>query len=262
VKTLTSLAQLKECRTSMTGSVGFVPTMGALHAGHAELMKRARAECDHVIVSIFVNPTQFNQTSDFDKYPKTLAADTELAKNCGVDVVWTPKPEEIYADAYRYKISETELSLDLCGLHRPGHFDGVLTVVLKLFQLTRPERAYFGEKDYQQLMLVKGMVDAFFAPVQVIGVSTLRDSEGLALSSRNLRLSSDQLKLAQRLNVSLKNSESAEAARSELQNLGFKVDYVEDKVFGPSKRRLAAVFVGDVRLIDNIELESESVHEN
>ncbi len=146
---------LKEWRKRQTSSVGFVPTMGALHAGHADLMKRARQENGQVLLSIFVNATQFNDPSDLQKYPKTWEADLALAKSVGVDAVFYPQFEDMYPDDYRYKVSENEYSLLLDGAHRPGHFDGVLTVVLKLFMLALPTRAYFGEKDFQQMTLIQ-----------------------------------------------------------------------------------------------------------
>lgn len=169
-------------------SVGFVPTMGALHAGHRSLLERARAENDRVVLSVFVNPTQFNDPVDLANYPRTLEADVALARDC-VDVVLAPQPEEIYRDAYRYRVTETEFSRRWEGAYRQGHFDGVLTIVLKLLNAVQPARAYFGEKDWQQLQLVRGMVDALLVPVEIVACPTVREADGLALSSRNRRLS-------------------------------------------------------------------------
>ena len=169
-------------------SVGFVPTMGALHAGHEALLARARAENEHVVLSVFVNPTQFNDSNDLARYPRTLEADIELARP-HADAVFAPAPEEFYPDGYRYRVTENELSRRWEGAHRPGHFDGVLTVVLKLFNAVQPTRAYFGEKDWQQLQLVRGMAAALLLPVDVVACPTVRDADGLALSSRNRRLS-------------------------------------------------------------------------
>ena len=143
-------------------SVGFTPTMGALHDGHGALLKKSASENDLTILSIFVNPTQFNNPDDLKKYPRTWEADLKLAKASGADFVIAPNYDEIYADNYRYKLSESDFSKKLCGAHRPGHFDGVLTVVMKLLQIVRPTRAYFGEKDYQQLKLISDMAQTFF----------------------------------------------------------------------------------------------------
>ena len=169
-------------------SVGFVPTMGALHAGHRSLLERARAENDAVVLSIFVNPAQFNDPGDLERYPRTLEEDLALAGTL-VDHVLVPDPRDMYPDGYQYRVSEHGLSATLEGAHRPGHFDGVLTVVLKLLNLVRPDRAYFGEKDRQQLELVQGMVRAFHLGVAIVPCPTVRDPDGLAQSSRNRRLS-------------------------------------------------------------------------
>ena len=146
-------------------NIGFVPTMGALHAGHLELVKRAKSENDVVVVSIFLNATQFHNQQDFEKYPRTLEKDSSLLFDMGVDVLFLPTHEELYPDDYKYRVQELDLSQELCGKYRPGHFEGVLTVVLKLLNLTQPTRAYFGEKDFQQLKLIEGMVSSFFLPL-------------------------------------------------------------------------------------------------
>lgn len=143
-------------------SVGFVPTMGALHFGHETLLRRAKSENDIVVLSIYVNPTQFNDKKDFEKYPVTWEQDLAVAQRAGVDAIFFPEYTEMYPDQYKYKITENDFSRQLCGAHRQGHFDGVLSVVMKLFQIVNPYRAYFGEKDYQQLRLIQGMVQAFF----------------------------------------------------------------------------------------------------
>ena len=161
-------------------TVGFVPTMGALHAGHRALLARARAENERVGLSIFVNPTQFNDPSDLAKYPRTLEADLALAAGL-VDDVIVPPAAELYPDDFTYRVTEEKVSRELEGAHRPGHFDGVLTVVLKLLNTVQPTRAYFGEKDHQQLTLIRDMVQAFFMPVEIVAVPTVRDSDGLAL---------------------------------------------------------------------------------
>jgi pantoate--beta-alanine ligase len=230
-------------------SVGFVPTMGALHAGHRSLLERARAENDVVVLSIFVNPSQFDDPSDLDRYPRTLDADLGVAAGLA-DHVLAPDPGEMYADGYRYRVSERSLSSRLEGAHRPGHFDGVLTVVLRLFNLVRPHRAYFGEKDRQQLDLVQGMVRALFLPVEVVPCPTVRDPDGVALSSRNRRLSPAARSRAAAFPRILRASPDAAQAAAALAKAGFGVDYVEDQ----GSLRLAAVRIEDVRLIDNVRL--------
>jgi pantoate--beta-alanine ligase len=230
-------------------SIGFVPTMGALHAGHEALLARARSENERVVLSVFVNPTQFNDPNDLAKYPRTLEADTALAAPY-VDAILAPAADELYPDRYHFRVTETELSRRWEGAHRPGHFDGVLTVVLKLFNLVQPTRAYFGEKDWQQLQLVRGMVDAFLLPVEVVPCPTVRDSDGLALSSRNTRLSPRARAHAAAFPRALKSAPDAATAAAKLKASGFDVDYVED-VNGV---RLGAVRVEGVRLIDNVRL--------
>ena len=239
-------------KTDIHLKIGFVPTMGALHQGHLELVRRSKAENDITVVSIFVNPTQFNNSEDFEKYPRLMNQDKQMLEIDNVDGLILPEYSQIYADQYRYKVSESGLSQKLCGASRPGHFDGVLTVVMKLLNIVQPHRAYFGEKDFQQLSLIRGMVEAFFIPTQIIGVPTLRESSGLAMSSRNLRLSDTGRALAANIFRILKESPSLPEARTEFLNLGITVDYIED-IGG---RRFAAVWIEGVRLIDNVELKT------
>ncbi len=241
-------------------SVGFVPTMGALHAGHQSLLERARRENDVVVLSIFVNPTQFNQASDLERYPRTLSADLALAREAGVEAVFVPRePTELYPDDYAYEIREKKFSRELCGTHRPGHFEGVLTVVMKLLHLARCDRAYFGEKDYQQLDLIQGMARAFFLDVEIVACPTLREKDGLAMSSRNVRLSAEERERAPKLFQAMTTISEAEEARAALEKEGFRVDYLEDRpTTGGKTRRFAAAFLGEVRLIDNVALEKES----
>ena len=229
--------------------VGFVPTMGALHAGHVTLLERARAENDRVVLSIFVNPTQFDDAGDLAHYPRTLEADLALAGGL-VDDVLVPTAEELYPDHYHYRVTETSLSRELEGTHRPGHFDGVLTVVLKLLNLVQPHRAYFGEKDWQQLQLIRGMAGALFLPCEIIPCPTLRDTDGLALSSRNRRLSAQGRVRAARFPQILGDATNSAAATSALTGAGFDVDYVEDR----DGVRLGAARMEGVRLIDNVRL--------
>jgi pantoate--beta-alanine ligase len=228
--------------------VGFVPTMGALHAGHATLFRRAKAENDLVLASVFVNPTQFNDPRDFQLYPRTLEADNALMDATGVDAVLVPSVDEMYPNGTRYTVQESELSLGLCGAHRPGHFTGMLTVVLKLLQIAQADRAYFGEKDYQQLELIRGLARAFFLRTEIVAVPTVREPDGLALSSRNVRLSPAERALAPRFHAVLTTAPTPEAARRQLESEGFRVDYVEDR----DARRLGAVHLGQTRLIDNV----------
>ena len=231
-------------------TLGFVPTMGALHSGHEELLKQARRENELVALSIFVNPTQFNNASDLDKYPMTFEADLAMAEKNNVDVIFFPQYIEMYPDNYRYKVSEYAYSNILDGAHRPGHFDGVLSVVMKLFNITSPSRAYFGEKDYQQLSLIKGMAESFFMDLEIIPVPTVREEDGLAKSSRNVRLTESERQKAPLIFRAIKNSKSAEEAAQILIDDGFKVDYVTDI----ENRRFAAAYLGEVRLIDNVAI--------
>ncbi|MCX7978143.1 MAG: pantoate--beta-alanine ligase [Bdellovibrionaceae bacterium] len=250
MKIFESPQELSRWRKAHHGPMGFVPTMGALHQGHASLLKKSRAENAVSVLSIFVNPTQFNDKNDLEKYPRTLDRDLELASQCGVDVVFLPTFEAMYPDNYRYVVTERELSQMLCGAHRPGHFDGVLSVVMKLLNIVRPTRAYFGEKDYQQLRLIEGMVKAFFMDVEIVPVPTVREEDGLAMSSRNLRLSPELRQKAPLLHKTLRTAESSDKAKQILEANGFKVDYICDL----EGRRFAAAFLGDVRLIDNLSL--------
>jgi pantoate--beta-alanine ligase len=235
-------------RRALKGTLGFVPTMGNLHEGHMALVRCAKAENDHVMVSIFVNPTQFNQRRDYDAYLRTLEADCALLDKEGVDFVFAPDEKAMYPDNYEMQVSETVVSRELEGEFRPGHFQGMLTVVLKLLNIAAADRAYFGEKDFQQLLLVKKMAEAFFLPTEIIAVPTLRAQSGLALSSRNGRLSPEKLKEATLLSRLLASPLPDDAVMEQLAENGFKPEYVSTQ-WG---RRLAAAWLGDVRLIDNV----------
>ena len=231
-------------------SIGFVPTMGALHEGHEKLLEKARAENDLVVLSVFVNPTQFNNPEDLKNYPITWESDLATAEKLGIDVVFAPDKAELYPDGYKFRITENDLSLKYCGAHRPGHFDGVLSVLTKLFQLVSPQKAYFGEKDYQQLQLVQGLVNAFFMDLTIVPVPTLRETDGLAMSSRNRLLSPGDREKAPLLYKALSESSSCEIAKACLNSEGFKVDYIEEF----NGRRLGAAYLGKVRLIDNVQI--------
>ena len=250
VESAAEIIALRRARSA--GTTGFVPTMGALHEGPLSLVARARAENARTAASIFVNPAQFSDPGDLARYPRTLDADLAMLRTAGCDTVFLPRADELYRDGYRYRVTENAESLELEGAARPGHFDGVLTVVLKLLLLVRPERAYFGEKDFQQLRLVEGMAQAFFLETEIVRCPTLRAPDGLALSSRNRLLTPAQRAKAPAFHRVLAESfatgrpeREAEAA---LAREGFGVDYVADR----DGRRLGAVRIGNVRLIDNV----------
>jgi len=252
MKTFEDMSDWRAARAALdSATLGFVPTMGALHAGHRSLVEASVADNSLTVVSVYVNATQFDRASDLAAYPVDTAGDLALLRKWGAGVVLLPRYEEIYADDYRYRVSESELSSKFCGAHRPGHFDGVLTVVLRLLNLVRPDRAYFGEKDWQQLELVRGMVDAFFMNVAIVACPTVREADGLALSSRNRRLSAPERDRAPALYRALVDSPAAGVAADTLRREGFNVDYVEDF----QGRRLAAARLGGIRLIDNVALE-------
>jgi len=254
VRQFDTVISWQEFRSTLSGRIGFVPTMGCLHAGHAALLARSLEECDRTILSIFVNPAQFNDPKDLERYPRTLEADLALARELGVDAVLLPAPAMLYPDSYTYRVQETLFSSQLCGASRPGHFTGVLTVVMKLLNLVQPSRAYFGEKDHQQLELIRGMAAAFFMNVEIVGCATVRDADGLALSSRNRLLDSRGREAALGLANALRSAGSDADAAQQMTEAGLAVDYVETH----AGRRYAAVSVptatGSVRLVDNLEL--------
>ena len=251
MKIFTSIDEWQIYRNAMPeSSLGFVPTMGALHRGHLSLVEASCAQNVSTIVSIFINPKQFDEQNDFEAYPADISKDLARLEETGVDAVILPDAEQIYADDYRFKVTENEFSQRLCGSHRPGHFDGVLTVVMRLLNLVRPDNAYFGEKDYQQLQLIRDMAAAFFMPVNIVACATVRETDGLAMSSRNQRLDVHSRAQAASLYATLKHSRDAAEARQLLAGQGFDVDYVEDI----ANRRLAAARLGNTRLIDNVEI--------
>lgn len=231
-------------------SIGFVATMGNLHAGHSSLITASTCENDITVTSIFINRAQFNQPDDFINYPRTLDADLELLKKNNVDYCIIPNEQEIYADNFHYQVHENKFCNILEGKFRPGHFTGVLTVVMKLLNLVKPNRSYFGAKDYQQYQLIRDMCKAFFMNIEVKACPTIREASGLALSSRNNRLDANQVILANKFADIFQSSDSCEEIVTKLNEQGIEVEYIEDY----NNRRYAAVKIGDVRLIDNIEI--------
>ena len=229
--------------------VGLVPTMGAFHDGHLALFAAARAENDVVVASLFVNPAQFGEGEDLARYPRDEERDAALAAQAGVDVLYLPPAEEIYPPGFETWVDVERLGSVLEGEHRPGHFRGVATVCLKLFNLVRPRRAYFGQKDAQQVAVVRRMVRDLAVPVEIRVVPTVRDEDGLALSSRNAYLSAEERERALSLPRAL-------AARDRSLLNGLDVDYFEEADFEP-RVLVAAVRVGETRLIDNAVLEGD-----
>jgi pantoate--beta-alanine ligase len=273
---VTTRSELAAARDALPGRVAVVLTMGALHEGHRELMRVARADADHLIVTIFVNPLQFGPNEDYDRYPRTLDADLEICAREGVDVVFVPSVDEVYPGGEpQVTIQPGPLAKVLEGRTRPGHFRGVLTVVAKLFGLVRPEVAVFGQKDYQQLALIRRMVLDLNMGVEVVGAETVREEDGLALSSRNRYLDPDQRAQAATLSRVLRAAQDAAeygaasalaAARAELRAAqGVDLDYLvvtdpdlgalpDDVPPGTEARALIAARVGSTRLIDNMPL--------
>lgn len=249
MKIINSVAEMR--KLSPEKSRAFIPTMGALHQGHLSLIETAQKYHDEIVVSIFVNPTQFNQSTDLEKYPRDLESDQQKLEALGVDILFLPSFEQIYPDNYRYKITENEFSKDLCGAHRPGHFDGVLSIVMKLFNIVKPTEAFFGEKDFQQFRLIKGMVEAFFMDLKITSVPTKREESGLAMSSRNLLLNETERAIAPELYKNLKDSSlSTSQVKNNLEEKGFQLEYLKE-IDG---RRYIAAVLGNVRLIDNVSI--------
>jgi pantoate--beta-alanine ligase len=273
---LRTVAELRACVRSWkreAATLGVVPTMGALHDGHLSLVRAAQRDCDRVIVTIFVNPKQFNNAEDLAKYPRSEAADAALLAPLGVDAVFAPGADQVYPEGFASSVRVTGISERLEGLHRPGHFDGVATVVAKLFGMTLAERAYFGEKDWQQLQVVRRMAADLNIPTEVVACPTIREADGLARSSRNMRLTAEARAVAaalprgmsgaaQAMQAGVPVPQALAAATAGLLAAGFeRVDYMDlcdaqtllwiDRVDGPA-RLLAAAWVGGVRLIDNI----------
>lgn len=255
--------------------IGFVPTMGNLHEGHLNLVREARKLCDVVVVSIFVNPIQFGPNEDFENYPRTLEHDSHLLADVGCDIVFAPSVEQMYGNKPRFtNISVSDITNDLCGLQRPGHFDGVAVVVTKLFNIVQPNFAFFGQKDYQQLAVIRQFVRDLNIPLEVIGVPITRAEDGLALSSRNGYLTEEQRKIAPSIFQSLKAAEQElhngvslvevlENIKHTLTQAGFIVDYVEARTpelqkieaFNQNVILFVAAKLGTTRLIDNVQVK-------
>ncbi len=276
MQTIHSLEILHACVKSIRaegGTVALVPTMGALHAGHMALVDAAKQQASHVIASIFVNPTQFGPNEDFDAYPRRTEADSVKLASAGVSALWLPEVAEMYPDGFATTISVAGLGNGLCGAHRPGHFDGVATVVAKLLTQVAPDVALFGEKDWQQLAIIRRMTTDLNLPVSIIGVAIQREDDGLALSSRNAYLSPEDRQAAIALPRALEAAVKAitidgdvgdalQKARLDLEKAGFDpVDYVAlvdaatlepMDIFDRDARILAAAKLGKTRLIDNL----------
>jgi pantoate--beta-alanine ligase len=254
VRTVRTVPELQDALAELlSGSIGLVPTMGAFHEGHLSLFRAARAESDFVVVSLFVNPVQFTSGEDLARYPRDEAGDASVAEEAGVDILFAPDADELYPSGFQTWVDVEELGRTLEGEFRPGHFRGVATICVKLFNLVRPERAYFGQKDAQQAAVIRRMVRDLNVPVEIRVLPTVRDSDGLALSSRNVYLSYDERQRALALPRALATKD-ASRARELLRELD--VDYVEVADFDP-KVLAAAVRVGSTRLIDNVVLEGE-----
>ena len=281
MEVLRTSAEMRTWRRSRFSSIGLVPTMGYLHAGHLSLVEASKSRDDLTVVSIFVNPTQFGPTEDFTVYPRDESRDLALLETAGVDAVYLPTPGEMYPDGYQTYVSVSEVSLPLEGTARPGHFVGVATVVLKLFNIAEPERAYFGRKDAQQLRVVRRMVRDLDVPVEIVGCPIVREPDGLAMSSRNVYLTPEQRQAAPIIYRSLDEAghrfeagvRDATALREMVRRLVTgealcEVEYVsladdvslqelDGAVERPAVLSVVARF-GKTRLLDNIELASES----
>jgi pantoate--beta-alanine ligase len=242
---------LERCRV---GRIGLVPTMGALHAGHLSLLAAARTECSTVVMSLFVNPAQFTERDDLNGYPRDEKRDLALAREAGVDIVFAPAVGEMYPPGFQTWVEVTELGAVLEGAHKPGHFRGVATACLKLFTIVRPDVVYFGQKDAQQVAVLRRLIADLALELELRAVPTVRDEDGLALSSRNARLSTGERERALALPRALATRDP-ERARVLLD--GLDVDYVAIAPFDPPAL-VAAVRVGSTRLIDNVPLEEVS----
>ena len=283
MRTITTVAEMQrfadaERRSGRT--IAFVPTMGALHDGHLSLVREAQRRGDTVVVSIFVNPIQFNSRSDFEKYPRDDSRDARLLEEAGVSALFLPTAEEIYPLRFQTRVEVTELTRPLCGAHRPGHFAGVTTVVAKLFLAVKPHLAVFGRKDYQQLQVVRQMVRDLNFDIEIVGAETVREADGLAMSSRNVRLSAEERERARAVPRGIEHAQRAAAAgeidpaalvaefTARVEQVGARIEYAElrdpetlEAVERLEERALlaVAVWIGGVRLIDNAVIERGNV---
>lgn len=276
MQVIQSIKELEKFRSSLNKQeLGLVPTMGALHAGHLSLVEKARQQTDQTMVSIFVNPLQFNDSKDFDKYPKQLDKDLSLLEKAGCNTVFVPDAKEVYTDAPTLSFQFGYLEQIMEGYYRPGHFNGVAIVVSKLLNLTRPHKAFFGEKDLQQLRVIQCLVKDLSMPVDIVPCATLRESDGLAMSSRNMRLDANQRQRALLINQSLQKAKSllGQIPHAEIEEL-IKKDFSSEKLeyfsivakttlkkcedpFQDKEVALcAAAFIDEIRLIDNIIVSS------
>ncbi len=279
IKTVYEMQKLSRNFVNMGKTIGFVPTMGALHQGHISLIRKSKKENDISIISIFVNPAQFGQREDYKKYPRSFSNDEKSAKSEGVDIIFAPKVEEMYPRGYLTYLNVEKLSDILCGAYRPGHFRGVCTVVLKLFNIVRPTRAYFGQKDYQQFQIIKKMTEDLNLNIKLVIMSIVREHDGLAMSSRNNYLSvkereqalvlSEALKKAEEM-IKLKKERSLPRIINQMEKIvktqsSAKIDYI--KICHPESLKemkkiknevlvALAVWIGKIRLIDNVLVNS------
>jgi len=240
-----------------SGSIGLVPTMGSLHEGHLSLLRAARSECDTVVMSLFVNPAQFADRVDLGRYPRDEARDIALAEEIGVDLVFAPSADEMYPEGFQTWVEVTELGASLEGEFRPEHFRGVATIVLKLISIARPTRIYFGQKDAQQVEVIRRMIRDLALEVELRVLPTVRDADGLALSSRNVLLSAEERQRALAFSRALATRDPAAARKLLAESNGLAVDYLEIVDFDP-RALVGAVRVGDIRLIDNMPLEGDA----
>jgi len=279
MQSLTSITELRQALSALTGTVGFVPTMGALHAGHGRLIETSVRETDFTVVSIFVNPSQFNDPADFAKYPRTFDTDAALCASLGASIVFAPTAEEMYPAPQQAFVEVARVTEDLEGKFRPGHFRGVATVVMKLFQIVQPHRAYFGEKDAQQLAVIRRMAADLNVPIEIVGVATVRDPDGVAMSSRNQRLTGAERTIAPLLYQALqlaarrieRGGRDPESIKQEavaaLAHPEIRIEYLEivdpdsmqpvSKLEAPVRIAIAA-WLGSTRLIDNVLAQPRS----
>jgi pantoate--beta-alanine ligase len=255
VRIIRTVAEMRDTRPKAR-TLGLIPTMGALHAGHVSLFEAARDECDCVVASLFVNQAQFAAGEDFARYPRDEERDTRIARDAGVDILFAPASDELYPAGFQTWVDVEELSKPLEGEHRPGHFRGVATICLKLFNIMRPERAYFGQKDAQQVAVLRRMVVDLNLELELRVLPTVRDADGLALSSRNVFLAPQERARALALPRALQTGDPA-SARALLADAGIEADYVDVLEDNGSRALVGAVRIGSTRLIDNVPLEGE-----